>query len=183
MWDFIADATVRGGALRMLTVLDEHTRECHVLRADRALKSADVISLMKGAIAQHGAPEYIRSDNGSEFIAKDLQRWLAEEHIKTIYIEPASPWQNGFVESFHGRFRDECLNREQLWTLTEARVVIEDYRIEYNHRRPHSRLAYRSPVNYAATLLPSLAPVGLRPPSARDGQTQPTTSTSDHRSD
>jgi putative transposase len=179
-WDFIADATVRGGALRMLTVLDEYTRECHVLRADRALKSADVISLVKRAIAQHGAPEFIRSDIGSEFIAKDFQRWLAEEHIKTIYIEPASSWQNGFVESFHGRFRDECLNREQLWTLTEARVVIEDYRIEYNNRRPHSRLGYRSPVNYAATLLPSLAPVGLRPPSARDGQHQPTTSTSDH---
>ena len=91
----------------MLTVLDEHTREGHVLRADRALKSGDVISLVKSAIAQHGAPEFIRSDNGSELIAKDLQRWLAEEKIKTIYIEPASPWQNGFVESFHSRFRDE----------------------------------------------------------------------------
>ncbi len=108
-WDFIADATVRGGALRMLTVLDEHTRECHVLRADRALKSADVIALVKQAITQHGAPEFIRSDNGSEFIAHELQAWLAAEKIKTIYIEPASPWQNGFVESFHGRFRDESL--------------------------------------------------------------------------
>ena len=147
-WDFIADATVRGGALRMLTVLDEHTRECHVLRADRALKSTDVIALVGQAIEQHGAPEFIRSDNGSEFIAHELQAWLAPERIKTIYIEPASPWQNGFVESFHGRFRDECLNREQLWTLTEARVVIEDLRIDYNTRRPHSRLGYRSPVNY-----------------------------------
>jgi transposase InsO family protein len=182
-WDFIADATVRGGALRMLTVLDEHTRECHVLRADRALKSADVIALVKAAITQHGAPEFTRSDNGSEFIAKELQQWLIEEKIKTIYIEPASPWQNGFVESSHGRFRDECLNREQLWTLTEARVVIEDYRIEYNTRRPHSRLGYRSPVTYAATLLPSPAPVGLWPPSAGDGQNQPNTSTSDNRSD
>ena len=87
------------------------------------------------------------------------------------------------MESFHGRLRDECLNREQLWTLTEARVVIEDYRIEYNHRRPHSRLGYRSPVTYAATLLPSPAPVGLWPPSAGDGQNQPNTSTSDNRSD
>jgi putative transposase len=172
-WDFIADATVRGGTLRMLTVLDEHTRECHVLRADRALKSGDVVNLVKGAIAQHGAPEYIRSDNGSEFIAKELQRWLAENKIKTIYIEPGSPWQNGFVESFHGRFRDECLNREQLWTLTEARVVIEDFRNQYNQKRPHSRLGYQSPARYAASLYPSLAPVrpaepGL--PSARDGQ-------------
>ena len=180
-WDFIADATVRGGALRMLTVLDEHTRECHVLRADRALKSGDVINLVKSAIAQHGAPESIRSDNGSEFIAKELQRWLADNQIKTIYIEPGSPWQNGFVESFHGRFRDECLNREQRWTLTEARVVIEDYREHYNRSRPHSKLGYRSPAAYAATLSPSLAPVrpaepGL--PSARDGQPAAIISTS-----
>jgi transposase InsO family protein len=170
-WDFIADATMRGGALRMLTVLDEHTRECHVLRADRALKSGDVIKLVQGAIRQHGAPEYIRSDNGSEFIAKELQHWLAEAQIRTIYIEPGSPWQNGFVESFHGRFRDECLNREQLWTLTEARVVIEDYRNQYNQQRPHSNLGYRSPAQSAASLTPSLALV--RPaepdlPSARD---------------
>ena len=182
-WDFIADATVRGGALRMLTVLDEHTRECHVLRADRALKSADVITLVKQAITQHGAPEFIRSDNGSEFIAKELQAWLAAEKIKTIYIEPASPWQNGFVESFHGRFRDECLNREQLWTLTEARVVIEDFRIDYNTRRPHSRLGYRSPVNYAAQLTAAPTPVGLRPPSVGTAQTQPTTSTHNKRLD
>jgi putative transposase len=180
-WDFIADATVRGGAIRMLTVLDEHTRECHVLRADRALKSGDVINLVKEAIARHGAPEYIRSDNGSEFIAKELQHWLAESKIKTIYIEPASPWQNGFVESFHSRFRDECLNREQLWTLTEARVVIEDYRVKYNRIRPHSKLGYQSPARYAASLYPSLAPVrpaepGL--PSARDGQLASTVSPS-----
>ncbi len=182
-WDFIADATVRGGALRMLTVLDEHTRECHVLRADRALKSADVIALVKQAITQHGAPEFIRSDNGSEFIAHELQAWLAAEQIKTIYIEPASPWQNGFVESFHGRFRDECLNREQLWTLTEARVVIEDFRIDYNTRRPHSRLGYRSPVNYAAQLPAVPTPVGLRPPSVGTASTQPTTSTHNRRPD
>jgi len=149
----------------MLTVLDEHTRECHVLRADRALKSTDVIALVGQAVEQHGAPEFIRSDNGSEFIAHELQAWLARERIKTIYIEPASPWQNGFVESFHGRFRDECLNREQLWTLTEARVVIEDFRIDYHTRRPHSRLGYRSPVNYAAQLTADPTPVGLRSPS------------------
>ena len=172
-WDFIADATTRGGTIRMLTVLDEHTRECHVLRADRALKSGDVISLVKAAIELHGAPEYIRSDNGSEFIATELQRWLAEAKIKTIYIEPGNPWQNGFVESFHGRFRDECLNREQLWTLTEARVVIEDYRNHYNQRRPHSKLGYKSPASYAANFNPSLAAVSpAKPglPSARDGQ-------------
>lgn len=176
-WDFIADATVRGGALRMLTVLDEYTRECHVLRADRALKSGDVIRLVQEAIEQHGAPEYIRSDNGSEFIAKELQQWLADQKIRTIYIEPASPWQNGFVESFHGRFRDECLNREQLWTLTEARIVIEDFRVDYNTRRPHSRLGYRSPVHYAAQLTAAPTPVGLRPPSVGTASTTTVRST------
>jgi transposase InsO family protein len=182
-WDFIADATVRGGALRMLTILDEHTRECHVLRADRALRSSDVLNWLQKAIEAHGAPGFLRSDNGSEFIAKAVQRWLAQNHIKTIYIEPGSPWQNGFVESFHGRFRDECLNREQLWTLTEARVVIEDYRQHYNNQRPHSKLGYRSPVQFAAQPSPSPSPVGLRPPSAGDGQNQNNSSPSTTASD
>jgi len=177
-WDFIADATVRGGALRMLTILDEHTRECHVLRADRALRSQDVLAWLQKAIEQHGAPEYLRSDNGSEFIAKIVQRWLAEQRIKTLYIEPGSPWQNGFVESFHGRFRDECLNREQLWTLTEARVVIEDFRRKYNCERPHSQLGYESPAGFAARMGPSTSPVGLRPPCAKDGQAEKKTTTS-----
>jgi putative transposase len=171
-WDFIADATVRGGALRMLTILDEYTRECHVLRADRALKAQDVLEWLGKAIEAHGAPKYLRSDNGPEFIAKEVQRWLAEHQIKTIYIDPGSPWQNGFVESFHGRFRDECLNRELLWTLSEARVVVEDYRRHYNHFRPHSKLGYQSPARFAAaTNAPSSSPVGLRPPCADDGQT------------
>jgi len=156
--------------LRMLTILDEYTRECHVLRADRALRSADVLEWMGKAIQEHGAPEYLRSDNGSEFIAKEVQRWLKANRIKTIYIDPGSPWQNGFVESFHGRFRDECLNREQLWTLTEARVVIEDYRRHYNQFRPHSKLGYLSPARFAANAHPSSAPVGLRPPYTKDGQ-------------
>ena len=185
-WDFIADATIRGGALRRLTVPDEHTRECQLLRADRTLKSGDVIHLVQGAIAHHGAPEYIRSDNGSEFIAKELPHWLAENKIKTLYIEPGSPWQNGFVDSFHGRFRDECLNREQRWTLTEARIVIEDSRNNDHRLRPHSKLGDPSPADYAASLPPSLAPVrpakpGL--PSAREGQTASAVSTSTNHPD
>ena len=109
-------------------------------------------------------------NNGPEFIAHAVQQWLREQQIKTLYIDPGSPWQNGFVESFHGRFRDECLNREQLWTLTEARVVVEDYRQEYNQRRPHSRLVYQSPRQFALQQRPSPSSVGLRPPSVGDGQ-------------
>ena len=149
-WDFVSDATVRGGALKMLTILDEFTRECHVLRPDRALRASDVLAWLEQAIKTHGAPAFLRSDNGPEFIAKEVQSWLTANQIKTLYIEPGSPWQNGFVESFHGRFRDECLNREQLWTLTEARVVIEDFRCEYNERRPHGKLGYQSPAHFAA---------------------------------
>jgi putative transposase len=169
-WDFIADATVRGGALKMLTILDEFTRECHLRWAERALKAADVLHWLQKAVEQHGAPKYLRSDNSSELIAKIVQQWLKANRIKTIYIEPGSPWQNGFVESFHGRFRDECLNREQLWTLTEARVVVGDFRRKYNQVRPHSRLGYESPAAFAARSCPSPAPVGLRPPCAGDGQ-------------
>src|ERR1035438_268802 len=137
---------------------------------ERAMKAADVLHWLRKAVEQHGASEYLRSDNGSEFIAKTVQRWLKEYSIKTIYIEPGSPWQNGFVESFHGRFRDECLNREQLWTLTESRVVVGDYRQKYNQVRPHSRLGYESPAVFAARSCPSPAPVELRPPYAGDGQ-------------
>lgn len=149
-WDFISDATVRGGALKMLTILDEHTRECHVLRPERALRAADVLAWLERAIQEHAAPAYLRSDNGPEFLAREVQRWLADNQIRTIYIEPGSPWQNGFVESFHGRFRDECLNQEVLWTLTEARVVVADFRHHYNHSRPHGKLGYQSPVRFAA---------------------------------
>ena len=170
-WDFIADATGRGGSLKLLTILDEYTRECHVLWAARALKATDVLHWLQQAIEKHGAPEYLRSDNGSEFIAKIVQQWLKEQQIKTIYIDPGSPWQNGFVESFHGRFRDECLNREQLWTLTEARIVVGDYRQQYNQVRPHSRLGYESPAVFAARNCPFPVPVGLRPPFAGNGQT------------
>lgn len=113
-------------------------------------RAADVPAWLGKAIEKRGASEYLRSDNGPDFIAKEVQRWLADNHIKTIYIDPGSPWQNGFVESFHGRFRDKRLNREQLWTLTEARVVIEDFLCEYNYYRPHSNLGYISPSRFAA---------------------------------
>ena len=141
-------------------------------RAGRALKSRNVLEWLGRAIREHGAPEHLRSDNGPEFIAKAVQQWLRDNGVKTLHIDPGSPWQNGFVESFHGRFRDECLNREQLHTLTEARVVIEDCRRDYNRHRPHSRLGHLSPVRFARQELPSPVAVGLRPPSTGDGQPQ-----------
>ena len=169
-WDFVSDYTERGGKLRTFNLIDEYTRECHSIHADRTIKAEDVLGVLAEAIEQHGAPGYIRSDNGPEFIAGVIQRWLKENGIQTIYIEPGCPWQNGYAEGFNGRFRDECLNREQLWTLTEARVVVGDYRREYNQERPHSRLGYESPAVFAARSCPSPAPVGLRPPYAGDGQ-------------
>ena len=133
------------------------------------MRAADVLAWLERAIKAHGAPAFLRSDNGPEFIAKEVQRWLAEKQIKTIYIAPGSPWQNGFVESFHGRFRDECLNQEQLWTLTEARVVIEDFRRHYNEHRPHGKLGYQSPTRFAALQHP-LTPASV----VNAGQNHPT---------
>jgi transposase InsO family protein len=140
-WDFIHDRTDNGGTLKMLTLIDEYTRQCLAIRPARKLTSEDVLEVVKEAVREHGTPDHLRS----EFIAWIVQDWFREHGIKTIYIEPGSPWQNGWIESFHARLRDECLNRELLLNLREARVVIEDFRIDYNQDRPHSRLGYLSP--------------------------------------
>ena len=147
-WDFIFDRTDKGSTLKMLTMLDEYTRQCLAIRVERQIRSGQVLVTLWQAMMQYGIPEHIRSDNGTEFIARKIQRWLRVNQIKTLYIEPGSPWQNGYIESFHSRFRDECLNREWLLNLREARVVIEDWRQHYNTERPHSRLGYLSPENY-----------------------------------
>ena len=147
-WDFIFDRTDKGSTLKMLTMLDEYTRQCLAIRVERQIRSGQVLVTLWQAMMQYGIPEHIRSDNGTEFIAGKIQRWLRINQIKTLYIEPGSPWQNGYIESFHSRFRDECLNREWLLNLREARVVIEDWRQHYNTERPHSRLGYLSPENY-----------------------------------
>ena len=147
-WDFIFDRTDKGSTLKMLTMLDEYTRQCMAIRVERQIRSGQVLATLWQAMMQYGIPEHIRSDNGTEFIAGKIQRWLRVNQIKTLYIEPGSPWQNGYIESFHSRFRDECLNREWLLNLREARVVIEDWRQHYNTERPHSRLGYLSPENY-----------------------------------
>ena len=144
-WDFIFDRTDRGGTLKMMTLLDEYSRQCLAIHVDRQITADGVLAVLRTAMARFGTPKYIRSDNGSEFIAKKVQKALKKRSIKTLYIDPGSPWQNGYIESFHSRFRDECLVREWLLNLREARVVVEDWRRWYNEERPHSRLGYLSP--------------------------------------
>ena len=124
-------------------------RECLCIYIARRINAKKVRQVLSDLIDVHGAPGYIRNDNGSEFIESKLQTWLSDQQIKTIYIDPESPWQNGYMESFNARLRDECLNREQLWTLTEARVVLEDWRWTYNHVRPHRSLEYITPLAFA----------------------------------
>jgi transposase InsO family protein len=144
-YDFVSAMTHDGRTLRLLNLIDEYTREFLVIRVERRLNSYDVIETLAEAMLQHGIPEYIRSDNGPEFIAKKLRKWLSEVGAKTLYIEPGSPWENGYCESFNGKLKDECLKGEILYSLQEARVVIEQWRVQYNTVRPHSSLGYRPP--------------------------------------
>lgn len=144
-YDFVSDRTHDGRSVKMLTVIDEYSRECLAIVTERSLKSADVLDCLTEMFIRHGAPEYIRSDNGSEFTAKMVRRWLSNLGVQTLYIEPGSPWENGYNESFNGKFRDELLNGEIFYTLKEAKTLIEKWRLEYNTFRPHSSLNYRPP--------------------------------------
>ena len=144
-YDFVSAMTHDGRTLRLLNLIDEYTRECLVIHVERKLNSYDVIETLADAMLQHGIPEHIRSDNGPEFIAKKLRKWLSEVGAKTLSIEPGSPRENGYCESFNGKLRDECLNGEIFYSLKEARIIIEKWRVEYNTRRPHSSLGYRPP--------------------------------------
>ncbi len=148
-WDFVADRTDRGGPLRLLTLIDEHTRQCLAIKVARSLKSADVVEVLNDAIRENGKPQCIRSDNGSEFIAHQVKEELQRQEIAIAYIDPGSPWQNGHIESFHNRLRDECLNQELFLSVTEARVVVEQWRHKYNAKHPHSRLGFLSPNTFA----------------------------------
>lgn len=145
-YDFVADRTHDGHALKMLTVIDEYTRQCLAIVVERRLKSDDVLFCLAELFIKHGAPQYIRSDNGPEFTAKAVRAWLGNLGIKTLYIEPGSPWKNGYSESFNGKLRDEQLNTEIYYTLREAQVLIERWRQQYNTIRPHSTLNYQPPV-------------------------------------
>jgi putative transposase len=150
-WDFVSHVTHDGRTLRLLTLLDEYTRESLALRVERRLNSYDLIETMAEVMLVKGIPEYIRSDNGPEFVAGRLRAWLSGVGAKTVYIEPGSPWENGYSESFNGKLRDECLNGEIFYTLKEARIVIGAWRVEYNTRRPHSALGYRPPAPVTQT--------------------------------
>ena len=152
-WDFVSDYTQRGGKLRAFNLIDEFTRECQCIHADRAIKASDVLALLQKAIGEHGAPECIRSDNGPEFIAKAIQRCLKDNGIKTLYIDPGCPWRNGYAESFNSRFREECLDRELIYTLSESRVVFSDWRDYYNKQRPHRSLGLLTPSEFATEQL------------------------------
>jgi len=149
-WDFIHDRTADGRALKWLSVVDEHTRECLALEVGRGLTARGVIEVLRQLFRARGLPGHIRSDNGPEFIAKAIRRWLAEGAVEVLYIEPGAPWENGYAESFHGKLRDELLNAEEFGSLAEARVLGADWRRAYNHERPHSALGYRAPAAFAA---------------------------------
>jgi len=144
-YDFVVDRTHNGRAFRMLTIMDEYTRECLAIKVARKLNSMDVLDCLSNLFILRGTPGYIRSDNGSEFTAKVVREWLARLDVGTLFIEPGSPWENGYIESFNGKFRDELLNGEIFETLREAKVLIEMWRREYNHHRPHSALGYKPP--------------------------------------
>jgi len=144
-YDFVAARTQDGRALRLLTLIDEHTRQCLAIKVARRLNCFNVIETLADAMLAHGVPQYVRSDNGAEMSAKVVRDWLHQVGSKTLYIEPGSPWENGYNESFNGKLRDECLNQEIFYSLKEAQVVIEQWRQHYNTKRPHSALGYRPP--------------------------------------
>lgn len=166
-WDFVHDQTAHGGSFRMLSVLDEHTRQCHGLEPRHSYRAKDVINKLDELIAIHGAPKYIRSDNGPEFIAYAIQDWMKARGIKTHYIKPGSPWEQPFVESFHDKLRDEFLNREIFYSLREAQVMVEDWRESYNSERVHSSLGYQTPNEFAACELTPLRATPSTPSTRR----------------
>ena len=144
-YDFVADRTHDGRKYRMLNVIDEFTHECLAIRVSRKLKATDVIDVLSDLFILRGVPEHIRSDNGAEFTARAVQDWITAVGAKTAYIAPGSPWENGFIESFNARLRDELLDGEIFYSLKEAQVIIESWRRHYNTVRPHGSLGYKPP--------------------------------------
>ncbi len=148
-YDFVSARTHDGRTLRLLTLLDEYTRECLAIRVERRMGSSEVIETLSEVMLWRGIPEHIRSDNGPEFVAQKLRQWLGNLWTGTLYIAPGSPWENGYCESFNGTFRDECLNTHWFPTLGDAREIIAAWRREYNESRPHRALGEKTPYEFA----------------------------------
>jgi putative transposase len=149
-YDFVMDLTEDGRRLKMMPVVDEYTRECLSIDVERSITAEDVVVTLASLFRSRGEPAFIRSDNGPEFIAKAVKQWLDLSGVRTLYIEPGSPWENAYSETFISRFSDEVLKREVFTNLLEAKVLVEDYRSYYNHHRPHSALGYQTPAEFVA---------------------------------
>jgi transposase InsO family protein len=169
-YDFVMDRTHDGKSFRMLNIIDEFTRESLAIHIRRKLNSQDVLHVLGKLFLRHGPPEHIRSDNGPEFVADAVREWLGRLNVKTLYIEPGSPWENGYCESFNGKLRDECLNREIFHSLREAQILVEQWRVFYNTERPHSSLGYRPPAPKA--ILPPTTPTAYAAERATQSQAQ-----------
>ena len=158
-YDFVMDRTHDGRAFRMLTVIDEYSRECLAIRTERRQNQETVLETLSDLFLLHGPPEHLRSDNGAEFTATAVREWLDRLEVQTLFIEPGSPWENGYNESFNGKLRDELLNGEIFFTLREAQILVERWRVHYNTVRPHSSLNYSPPA--PQTLLPRSATLAM----------------------
>ena len=175
-WDFIFDRTSSGSQFKWLSVIDEFTRECLVLKADRGITSDDVVDALAELFAMRGVPKHIRSDNGPEFTANELLAWLGRVGVSTLSIEPGSPWENGFAENFHSRFRDECLAQEIFDGLDDARAITAASQEDYNHRRPQGSLGFQTTAGFAAACAASASAKASAPAAHAAvclGQTQP----------
>ena len=154
-YDILFDRLANGKQFKTLSILDEFTRECLGILAAHSILAQDVMTFLKDILKNRPAPAFLRSDNGSEFTAQSVQAWLEQNNVGPVFIPPGQPWKNGFIESFHDKFRDECLQREWFQSLLEAQVVIEAWRVMYNTHRPHSSLAYQTPAAFAAQYQPA----------------------------
>ena len=163
-YDFVAEKTHDGRPLKLLTVVDEYTRECLAIRVERRITSHEVLMCLADLFLEYGIPEHIRSDNGPEFVAKAVRDWLSDLGVTTLFIEPGSPWENGYIESFNGKLRDELLNGEIFFTLKEAQILVAQWRRLYNGLRPHSSLKYRPPAP-ETVVFPGFALTDYAPPS------------------
>jgi transposase InsO family protein len=157
-YDILFDRFAEGRPFKTLSILDEFTRECLGILAATSILAEDVIVFLAGILKQRNAPVFLRSDNGSEFTAQAVQMWLADKKVGPAFIPPGQPWKNGFIESFHDKFRDECLQREWFSSLMDAQVVIADWRLHYNTQRPHSSLGYKTPAAFAAQYATQIQP-------------------------